>query len=75
MIIQLIQHQMIAINNSVRMTIQAECITLHINNPAKLYSHRKPNQLICTQLVYLYTQTQLYKFIIISPNRNPCVVI
>ena len=81
MIMQLIQHQMITINmqytfkqQCVHDYIQAECITFHINNPVKLVTYgRKPCLPIYPQLVYLNTKTQLYKFNISSPNRDPCV--
>jgi len=78
MIMQLIQHQNdcnqhanTPSSNSVCMTVQVECI---INNPVKLVTLNHVN--LCNpQLVYLYTQTQLYKFIISSPNRDPYVAI
>ena len=42
--------------------------------PRKI-SHIKTCQPIYPQLAYLHTQTQLYKFNISSPNRDPCVAI
>ena len=72
MIMQLMQHQIIAINmqytfkqlsqcvHDYPSRIHAECIAFYINNPVKLVTGNHVN--LCIQLVYLYTLTQSYKF-------------
>jgi len=53
------------------MTIQADCITFHIDIAVKLVTGNHVNPYTHNWC----TQTQLQKFNISSPNRDPCVAI
>ena len=78
-IMQLMQNQndcnqhAIHLQATVCMTMLVEYITFHINNPVKLVTLNHIN--LYTHNWYIYTQTQLYKFNISSPNKDPCVAI